>query len=270
MTSRQIIVFCIPFALLLATFVAWLFLRKTIRTRLRTEKQLRDDPDITEWLVVFNWSRKILFLPIIAVSLVCWLLMLLYETWHWGWINPEAVGGVWLAVFFVNFLIDEYQITIRVLLMFVVLAVAAALWLTLLDWLRPFLNLFGRLNVALSSEAYLIFALILLAAIAVSWIKGLFYYIAITPNAIDIKTGPTDTGEQIAREQYGTRVETGDFIERIMGFGTIIVTFADNRRPPMLMMVGRIGAKAKALESVRGKIVVDRHQGPGVEDKGIS
>jgi hypothetical protein len=71
--------------------------------------------------------------------------------------------------------------------------------------------------------------------------------------------GVTETGEQISREDYSTRVDTGDFLERIMGFGRIIITFRDNRRLPLSLLVGRIGKKAATLESLRGILAVDAH-----------
>ena len=97
-------------------------------------------------------------------------------------------------------------------------------------------------------------------AILIAWLRGLFYYVAITPNYMNIQVGPTETGEQIAREEYSTRIDTGDFLERLLGFGRIIITFSDQRRQPMMLLVGRIGKKAALLESIRGKLAFDRHQ----------
>ncbi len=90
--------FLIPFILLGVGAMALFFLRKTLRTRVRIAQQLRSDPDINEWLVVFGWSRKVLYVPTIAVSLIGWLAMLLRETDVAPHISPAAVGGIWLAV----------------------------------------------------------------------------------------------------------------------------------------------------------------------------
>jgi len=57
-------------------------------------------------------------------------------------------------------------------------------------------------------------------------------------------------------------VDTGDFLERLLGFGRIIITFNERRRPPMILLVSRIGKKAAMLERIRGKLAVDRFQ-PG-------
>jgi hypothetical protein len=83
------------------------------------------------------------------------------------------------------------------------------------------------------------------------------YYVAITPNFMNVQSGPTETGEQIFREEFSTRIDTDDFLERLPGFGRIIVTFADQRRQPLMLLVGWIGRKAARLESIRGKIVVN-------------
>ncbi|MCK4624921.1 MAG: hypothetical protein KAV00_06400, partial [Phycisphaerae bacterium] len=106
---KKIVIFSVPFVLLLFGAIAWLFLRKTIRSRVRVAKQLKADPDINEWLVVFSWSRKVLYVPVILTSLVAFILMLMKDG---GWIpgiNAGIVGGIWVGVFILNFLVDEYE-----------------------------------------------------------------------------------------------------------------------------------------------------------------
>ena len=85
---KKIAIFCAPLVLVLFGLVAWMLLRKTIRTRFRMRKQLREDPDINEWLVVFSWSRKILYGPTIVYSMLAAIL---------SWTNvgdPLAIGGI--------------------------------------------------------------------------------------------------------------------------------------------------------------------------------
>ncbi len=254
-------VFSVPFILLVLGVLAWLLLRKTIRSRVRVERQLRDDPDINDWLVVFNWSRKVLYVPTIIASIVAAIVMFIRPTGD----HAGVVGGIWLAVFFVNFLIDEYEMSVKLLLIVLLCLIVLFLWLSFMDWLGGFLGVFKKLSVTINGLGYLIIAIIFLLAIGVSWLRGLFYYVAITPNYLNIQTGPTETGEQISREEYSTRVDTGDFLERLLGFGRIIITFADHRRLPMMLLVWRIGKGAARLESIRGKISVDFHQTDAAE-----
>jgi hypothetical protein len=258
------VVFLIPFGLLLIGVGMLLLLRRTFRTRLHVERQIREDPDINEWLVVFGWSRKVLYLPTVLVSFVAAAIMYINPTWQ----HAGALGGIWLGVFFVNFLIDEYELSIKVLLIGLLLIAVLLLWLGLLDWLVPFARSFRKLAMEMSGTGYLIIAIIFLAAIGVAWIRGLFYYVAITPNYMNIQVGPTETGEQISREEYSTRVDTGDFLERLLGFGRLIITFADQRRQPMMLLIGRIGKRAARLESIRGKLAFDRYREPHLEGHG--
>lgn len=250
------VVFALPGGFCLLGVIAWLMLRKTLRSRIRVQRQLRKDPDINEWLVVFNWSRKTLYVPTILASLLASAIMYMWP--EGGYV--QIVGGVWLAVFFFNFLVDEYEMSVKVLLIVVLCIVILFLWLSFLDWLMSFLRLFRHLDVAINGTGFLIVALIFLMAIGISWLRGLFYYVGITPNYLNIQVGPTETGEQISREEYSTRVDTGDFLERLLGFGRIIITFADHRRQPMVLLVGRIGRRAAKLESIRGKLAVDAFQ----------
>ena len=129
-----------------------------------------------------------------------------------------------------------------------------------MGWVKPFVRFFGHLGVEIDATGYLVLAGIFAMAILISWIKGLFYYVTITPNYMNIQVGPTETGEQISREEYSTRIDTGDFLERLVGFGRIVITFSDQRRQPIMLLVSRIGKRAQTLESIRGKLAIDRYQ----------
>jgi hypothetical protein len=242
--------------------VACLVLRKTVRTRLRAEIQLRDDPDIHEWLVMFNWTPKILYVPTIAASILAAGAMYLKQSgWLGDAITPGMIGGVWFALFFANFLIEEYELNVKILLIGMLCVAVLLLWLHLLESVRSFLGLFGHLGVSVSATGYFLVAIIGLITVLVSWLKGLFYYVALTPNYMNLQEGPTESSEQISREDYNTRVDTGDFLERLLGFGRIMVTFKDQKRPPIVLLVWGIRKKAEELESIRGTIAIDRQAG---------
>jgi hypothetical protein len=256
---KTILVSLLPVILVLLGVGVWLFLRKSIRTRLRMAQQLKDDPQVNDWLVVFAWSRKVLYIPTVIASLLAAGLMYMFQA-RPDWFNPDLphiLGGAWLAVFFINFLIDEYEINLKVLLLVVLAVAVLCLWLTLMGWLTGFLHFFKRLGVQMDATGFLLMALIFAMAVIVSWVRGLFYYVAMTPNFINIQNGPNETSEQISREAYSTRIDTGDFLERLLGFGQIIITFADTRRSPLTLMVGHIGKKAQRLESVRSHLSVE-------------
>ena len=260
-TASQYAVFSIPFVLVAVTALGFLLLRKTLRTRIRVGMQLRDDPDINEWLIVFNWSRKVLYVPMILASIAGAGVMLMIEK---GLLPPspagEIVGGIWLGLFILCFLIEEYEMSVKVLAIVVLFLLLMGLWLFVLERLGRFFEILGKISVSMSWMGFLFIAVIFSLGVAVSWLKGLFHYVAITPNYMNIQVGLTETGEQISREDYNTRVDTSDLLERILGFGRIIVTFRDSRRLPLMLLVGRIGRKAQTLESIRGKLAVDRHQ----------
>ena len=270
------VILAVPFALIALAALVFFLLRHTLRTRFRVAKQLELDQDINEWLVCFNWSRKVLYLPAIVMSFAGAFVMLLIE-----WSTPGAggammyqdvpaglrilaqvIGGLWVLAFLLSFLVDEYEMSVKILAILVLLILLLALWLHLLGWLRFTVHMLGRVSVSMSWQGFLFIGLLFSIGIVVSWIKGLFYYVAITPNYMNLQVGLTETGEQVSREDYSTRVDTGDFLERILGFGRIVVTFRDNRRLPMSLLVGRIGKKAALLESIRGKLAVDAYQSP--------
>ncbi|MCX5644466.1 MAG: hypothetical protein NTZ17_07245 [Phycisphaerae bacterium] len=261
-TSNGMIAVYIAAGVALAAVVAWLLMRRTLRTRLRTAQNLRLDPDMNDWLVIFGWTPKVLYVPTMIASVLAALLMFLKES-DWGifaGIDPHLIGGVWFAIFFINFLIEEYNINLRLLLIAFSCTGFLLLWLHLLGWVMGFLGLFQHLAFSISGTGYLLIAVIGALTVVVSWLHGLFYYVAITPNNLDIQTGPAEAGEQIGREDYSTKVDTGDFLERLLGFGRIIVIFKDRGRPPVNLLVWRVDKKAQMLETVRAKLTVDHPQ----------
>jgi hypothetical protein len=261
-TSNRMVALYVAAGVVVAAFVAWLILRRTLRTRLKMQKIIREDPDINDWLIVFDWTPKILYVPTIAAAFLAAGLMFLVQAQWWVFqsVNPEIIGGIWCAIFFLNFLVEEYDISIKVLLIVLVGLGAFFLWLHLLNWVVDFLRLFKHLALSISATGYLFVGIIGLLTIFISWLKGLFYYVTITPNYMNLQEGPTETGEQIGREDYNSRLDTSDFLERLMGFGKIIITFKDNERQPISVLVWRIQKKAQLLEKVRAKFAIDYPQ----------
>ena len=260
--SNQMIAIYIAIGLLAASVAAWFILRKTLRTRLKMQKVMKLDPDVNDWLIIFNWTPKILYAPTIVASLIASLLMYFNEIdlWFFGAIPGVVIGGIWLAIFFLNFLIEEYSISIKILIITLVSFGCFFLWLHLLGWVVGFLKLFKHLALSVNAAGYLLVGIIGLFTILISWLKGLFYYMTITPNYMNLQEGPTESGEQIGREDYNSRIDTSDFLERIMGFGRIIITFKDRKREPIGVLVWRIQKKAQMLEKVRAKFAIDYPQ----------
>ena len=261
-TSNGMIALYIAIGVLLAAVVAWLILRKTVRTRIGMEKQLRLDPDMNDWLVIFGWTPKVLYAPTILAAILAAILMFMHES---GWrifasINPKVVGGIWFAVFFINFLIEEYALSIKILLLTIVGLACLFLWLHLLGWVVGFLKLFRHLAFSISATGYVLIVLIGFLTILISWLRGLFFYVAITPNYLNLQEGPTEAGEQVGREDYNTKIDTGDFLERLLGFGRISITFKERPRPPLTLLVWRVERRAQMLERVRGKYAIDYPQ----------
>ncbi len=257
--TGKMIAFYIAVGLAVAIIVAWLLLRQTLRTRLRMKKIMTEDPDIDDYLIIFDWTSKILYFPTMIASIVAANLMFLQEAdlWFFSSINPKIIGSAWFIIFFVNFIIEEYDITIMVLLTSLLGIAFLLLWLNLVGWVSGFLGLFKHFALSISATGYLLVSIIGLLTILISWLKGLFYYVTITPNYMNLQEGPTETGEQIGREDYNTRIDTSDFFGRLLGFGKIVITFKDRKRQPICLQVSNIRSKAQLLERVRAKLVID-------------
>jgi hypothetical protein len=257
-TGKMIAIY-IVLGLAVTIIVAWLLLRQTLRTRIRMKKIMIEDPDIDDFLIAFDWTSKVLYFPTMIASIVAANLMYLQEAdvWFFSSINPKIIGSAWFTIFFLNFIIEEYNITIIMMITSLISIGFLFLWLNLVGWVSGFLKLFKHLALSISATGYLLVSIIGLLTILISWLKGLFYYVTITPNYMNLQEGPTETGEQIGREDYNTRIDTSDFFGRLLGFGKIIITFKDKKRQPIVLRVSNIRNKAQLLERVRAKLVID-------------
>ena len=276
--TNKMIAFYVVMGTAVIALTGWFFLVRSqvVRTRLKKKATMLNDPELTreengktvaEFLIVFNWTQKILYLPTVIASLFDALITYLLEPesalWFFsemerGQVNQisEVIGGIWFALFFLNFLVEEYNIRFMVIVTSVVSVGFLLLWLYLSGWMNSFFHLFTHLDVFMSWKGYLLVALIGLLTIVISWIKGLFYYVVITPNFINVQEGLTETGTQIAKKDFYTSVDTIDLVERLLGFGKIKITFKGGERHPIVLYVWRIGAKAKKIEEIGTKMIV--------------
>jgi len=253
--DRYLLMFA-PLILFLLVLAVWLLMRRTMRTRIEMDRQLRKDSEINEWLVVFGWTDKIIYVPTVVLSLLFFALSFVPR------MPMGTLGAVWLAVFLVNFVIEEYQIGVKELIILVLAGVGLFVWLDLVGLLDEITKTLGGIDARMSGFAYLAFALIFLFAIGVSWIRGLFNYVAITQNYVKIQKGPTESGQQISRGEYSTVIDTADILERMLGFGKIGINFRDTSIQPISMLVWGIGRKSRRLESIRGAITIDNRELP--------
>jgi hypothetical protein len=252
--------FSIPF--IVALVVAFL-LHKVMRARdTIAEDWVRsnpDDPTCENVLVVFNLSKKVLYFTTILASLVMAVLVYLVQE-HGLDVSQRLLGGIWLAIFFLNFLVEEYEVDLMAVVVGLAVILATVVWVAYMGWTQEFVDFFENFGVSIDSTGYLLIAAVFALAIFYSIVKGAFYYVAITPNDINVQMGLTESGRQINRDAFTTTVDTGDLMERIFGFGRIIVTFRDPTFKPMEMLVWNIKGKAEKLEAIRATYVVDDRQ----------
>ncbi len=252
----RMVAFFIAIGVVVICIIACFFLSMTLRTRRRMHRTLTKDKDIDEFLIIYNLTEKVLYFPSIIASVLAATAMYLNQAGLF-FLEPEIVGRIWFPIVFVNFLIEEYNVRLRGIITTIIGIAFLLLWLHLACYLGGFLGLFKHVAIIINGTGFLFIGLIGFAAIVVSWIKGLFYYVTITPNYMDLQEGPSESGEQISREDYNTRLDTSNFLERLLGFGKIEITFKHGQRHPIRFLVWGIGRKAQKLEKVRAKIVID-------------
>ena len=170
------IAFYIAIGLAVAVIIAWLALRKTLRTRLMMKKVMIDDPDIDDFLIIFNWTPKILYFSTMIASILASFLMFLQqkEIWFFASMKPEVIGGTWFTIFFLNFLVEEYDITIKAFVICLLGIGFLFLWLNLVGWVSGFLGLFKHFGLSISATGYLLVSLIGFLTILIPTLANIF------------------------------------------------------------------------------------------------
>ncbi|HRY60809.1 MAG TPA: hypothetical protein P5266_01340, partial [Candidatus Fermentibacter sp.] len=158
----RLIVILAPVLMLALLVGAWLLMRRTMRTRIEMDSQLKKDSEISEWLVIFGWTSKIIYAPTVILSLLFFGLSFIPG------IHLGTLGAVWLAVFLFNFIIEEYEVGMKELLIFLLAGVALFVWLYLIGVLSDIVETLGEVDARMNGFAYLAFALIFLFAIGVT------------------------------------------------------------------------------------------------------
>lgn len=259
--SDKMIALYILFGAVAAGMLAWVVrLKRVFRPRWKMEKILKDS-NIQDWLIVFDWTPKTIYMPAIAASFLASVLMFLKEAdwWIFGSISPAFIGGAWFVILILNLLVEEYDIDLRTLGLIILGCGCFLLWLHLLGWVTDFFRLLRRITLSMSADAYLLAGILGVLTVFISWVRGLFYYVAVTPNCLYLQQGPSETVFQIEKEGYDIEVETRSFLKRVMGMGRIKIIFKTGRGP-LSYLVFFISEKEARLTGIRGVTVVTGKQ----------
>ena len=241
--------------------LAFVALMRRATTRWEMEQRLDKDEDIHEWLVIFNWTKKILHVPTVVCAFLAAFVVWLYSDSENSAAIGNIVGATWFCVWLFCHIIEDNNIGLAVavaIFVAVVLFVALAVFGHVLDDIGRFIA--KRIHITASPALYIGFGLVYLVSIAMSYIKGLFYYVTLEPNQMIVQFKIGEDGETFQRMQYDARVEaTVDIFEWFFfNMATIKIQFRDGKRSPMEFYVGRIKKKAGWLSAVLGVTAIDR------------
>ncbi len=238
-------------------------LLKTARTRYSVEQRILQHREVHEYVILWNRPRWLLYLPTLGVSLVFGLVALALTSFRAAGDNSQqilrALGGVWVAIAVLNVLVEQFHMTIKVVLIIVPSVGMSLLLLHLVGYADDALRLFRFLSVDVPWKLYFMGAVVVGLVIFIGWINGLFHYMAITPNVADLQRGLTETGRQIKNADYDVDFDATDVVERwLFGFGRIIISFRDPSRSPMVFFVPRASVMDEKIRRVRSVTVIDR------------
>ena len=86
------------------TILAFVGLMRRATTRWEMEQRLREDDDIHDWLVIFDWTKKILHVPTVLCAFLAAFVV---------WLFPESgkvVGAIWFCIWLFCHTIEDNNI----------------------------------------------------------------------------------------------------------------------------------------------------------------
>jgi len=239
--------------------IALIILLKTARTRYSVERKIREHREVHEYVILWNRPRWILYTPTMVTAVLFGIFLCLRE---WGMFpqaaTPRMLGGVWIVLGFLNVLVEQFHMSIKVVFIVVPTVGALLLVLHLVGYADEAIRLLRYTAVEIPPKLYFVAAVVIAVVIGIGWAHGLFHYMAITPNVADLQRGLTETGRQIKNADYDVDFDATDVVERwLFGFGRIIISFRDPNRPPRVYFVPRASLVDEKIRRVRSVTAID-------------
>ena len=154
-----------------------------------------------------SYPKVIFFWPMALVSLVLWLLQMIYPT-------PVALlGNIWLVVFFVNMFIVAFDFSSSKFFVLIMVVVVVVL---LLVFLVP--GLFtaipgGEFNPGITAEFYLVVTIAMALILGIVVLSSRFDYWKIERNEIYHKKGIFSSAERMPTKSLRIKKEIPDVFE---------------------------------------------------------
>lgn len=254
---------CFASGIVSFVIIAFVILLNRAKTRWEMEERLFNEKG-EDYLVIFNWTKKILHLPTVIASFLAALIV-------WVCVSkdgdpagtartvPVIVGAAWFCVWLVCHTIEDYDFnltTVIALFAAVLLVIVLASFGNAWDEIGKVLH---KISITASPALYIGFGIAYSASIALSYVKGVFYYVAIEPNQITVQHKIGEDAETFQKMHYDVRVETAvDIFEWFFyDTGTIEITFHGGKRTPIDCYVGGIRKKAPRLGNILGVMAVE-------------
>ncbi|MFC1633669.1 hypothetical protein ACFL5Z_02410 [Planctomycetota bacterium] len=163
-----------------------------------------------------------------------------------------VVGAIWFCVWLFCHTIEDYDFSFAVSLAMIFIVLLSVVLIVFGGAHYRIVECAKGIRIAASPTFYLAVGIAYSISIIVSYIRGLFYYVAITPNQMIIQSKIGEDGETIQRRRYDARVEAAtDVIEWLVyNVGSLKIWFHDGRMAPMSFYVSGIRKKSQWLLDV--------------------
>lgn len=258
--SNQMLATYIVSGIVIATVLGMAITLKVTRTRYSVERDILEFREVTEYIIIWNRPRWVLYFPTAGLAVLFGVFMLLRGTGIWPEaLEPHTLGGIWVGLAFLNIMVEQFHMSIKTVFIIIPTVGALLLLLHLVGYADNALRLLRYLAMELPAKFYFMVAFAIGLVAFMGWVHGLFHYMAITPNVADMQRGLTETGRQIKNADYEVDFDATDVVERwLFGFGRIVISFKDPNRPPMTFFVPHASDVDDRIRRVRSVTAIDR------------
>ena len=258
--SNEMLATYIVSGIVIATVLGVAITLKVTRTRYSVERDILEFREVTEYIIIWNRPRWVLYLPTAALAVLFGIFVMLYNAGMFPKsLPPHTFGGIWVGLAFLNVMVEQFHMSIKTVFIVIPTVGALLLLLHLVGYADNALRLLRYLAMDLPAKFYFMAAFVIGVVVFMGWVHGLFHYMAITPNVADMQRGLTETGRQIKNADYEVDFDATDVVERwLFGFGRIVISFNDPNRPPMTFFVPHASEVDDRIRRVRSVTAIDR------------
>jgi len=244
---------------------------ETIIIQKQKPQEDEEDKEYKDRMVIRSFSSMILFTPTLIVTLILGLTQMILNDRRGGIANiantvntgyMNIIGVIFFTILTLNFVLVAFDFDRMLTIIMVILAIAIIAIVLLVNvytgFIQKIIANFPDVKIYLSTQFYILFAILLFIIIMFTWVRTLFNYYVIEGNELIHHKGLGAGVERYPATNMSVKKEYPDLIEHlIFRSGTLVLAPPKAERAIVLRNVIGIDKKVRSMNEILSRMKVD-------------